>query len=81
MIFTELTIAGAVLVEPERREDARGFFARSWCHDEFEAHGLESALAQCSISFNPRRGTLRGLHFQAAPVEEAEAPAEQGSKP
>ena len=71
MIFTELAVAGAFLVELERREDARGFFARSWCREEFGARGLEIDLAQCSISFNPRRGTLRGLHFQAAPFEEA----------
>lgn len=71
MIFTELAVAGAFLVEPQRLEDARGFFARSWCRDEFAARGLEPELAQCSISFNPRRGTLRGLHWQAAPCEEA----------
>ena len=71
MIFTELAVAGAFLVELERREDARGFFARSWCREDFGARGLEIDLAQCSISFNPRCGTLRGLHFQAAPFEEA----------
>ena len=71
MIFTELGVAGAFLVEPQRLEDARGFFARSWCRDEFGARGLDPDLAQCSISFNPRRGTLRGLHWQAAPFEEA----------
>ncbi len=71
MIFTELGVAGAFLVEPEPLEDARGFFARTWCREEFGGRGLESDLAQCSLSFNRRRGTLRGLHFQAAPFEEA----------
>jgi dTDP-4-dehydrorhamnose 3,5-epimerase len=50
--------------------DERGFFARTWCQREFETHGLESRLVQCSISFNAREGTLRGLHYQAPPHEE-----------
>jgi len=54
----------------EPKTDERGFFARSWCQREFEAHGLNSDLAQCNVSFNTRRGTLRGIHYQAAPHEE-----------
>lgn len=71
MNFLPLPVDGAFLIEPERIEDERGFFARTFCHDDFAARGLETAIAQCSISFNHRRGTLRGLHFQAAPHEEA----------
>ncbi len=70
MIFTGLGVEGAFLIEPERLEDTRGFFARSWCREEFGARGLERALAQCDISFNKKKGTLRGLHFQAPPFEE-----------
>ena len=62
---------GAYLIEPERREDERGFFARAWCRDEFEAHGLNANLVQCNISFNTKKGTLRGMHYQAAPHAEA----------
>lgn len=71
MIFTETKLRGALIIEPERKEDERGFFARTWCRGEFAAHGLNPQLAQCSISFNPRKGTLRGMHFQCAPHEEA----------
>jgi dTDP-4-dehydrorhamnose 3,5-epimerase len=58
-------------VEPEPHEDQRGFFARTWCAHEFEAHGLDPRLVQCSVSFNKRKGTLRGMHYQAAPHAEA----------
>jgi dTDP-4-dehydrorhamnose 3,5-epimerase len=58
-------------IEPEKRQDERGFFARTWCRDEFAEHGLDSRLVQCSVSFNAKRGTLRGLHYQAAPHAEA----------
>lgn len=71
MIFHETTLSGAYLVELERRVDERGFFARSWCQREFAERGLNSHLVQCSISFNTERATLRGLHFQLAPYEEA----------
>jgi dTDP-4-dehydrorhamnose 3,5-epimerase len=64
MRFIETELAGAFIVEPERIEDERGFFARTWCAREFEAQGLEPRLAQCSVSFNRAKGTLRGLHFQ-----------------
>jgi dTDP-4-dehydrorhamnose 3,5-epimerase len=69
--FTETPLGGAYVVEPERRTDERGFFARTWCQREFEAHGLNSHLVQCSISYNKVKGTLRGMHFQAAPYAEA----------
>jgi len=64
MRFIETELAGAFVVEAERLEDERGFFARTWCAREFESHGLDPRLAQCSISFNRAKGTLRGLHFQ-----------------
>jgi dTDP-4-dehydrorhamnose 3,5-epimerase len=69
--FVETPIAGAIVVEVEPMEDERGFFARTWDAAEFEDHGLTAALAQCSISFNRHKGTLRGLHYQVAPHEEA----------
>ncbi|MBI3650475.1 MAG: dTDP-4-dehydrorhamnose 3,5-epimerase [Acidobacteria bacterium] len=70
MVFTELKLKGAYLIEPERLVDERGFFARTWCEGEFEAHGLNAKLVQCSISFNKKRGTLRGMHYQVAPHQE-----------
>jgi dTDP-4-dehydrorhamnose 3,5-epimerase len=71
VIFTPLKLKGAFLVELEEREDERGFFARSWCAEEFRAHGLNPVIAQCNVSFNRRKGTLRGMHFCASPFEEA----------
>jgi len=71
MQFLETKIAGLFIVEMERREDDRGFFARSWCREEFAARGLSMAVAQCNVSFNTQKGTLRGMHYQAAPYEEA----------
>ena len=71
MIFTPTRLEGAVLVELERHEDERGFFARTWSADEFAAAGLNPRLVQCSIAGNVRRHTLRGMHFQRAPHEEA----------
>ena len=71
MLFRETPVAGSYIVEPERMEDARGFFARTFSADEFAAHGLDTRVEQCSTSFNARRGTLRGLHYQAAPHGEA----------
>jgi dTDP-4-dehydrorhamnose 3,5-epimerase len=71
MIFTETMLKGAFVIEPERLEDERGFFARTWCQREFEAHGIHSKWVQCNISFNKKKGTLRGMHYQAAPYEEA----------
>lgn len=58
------------MVEPQRQEDERGFFARTWCAEEFAAHGLSPRLIQCSVSYNKKKGTLRGMHFQIAPYEE-----------
>jgi dTDP-4-dehydrorhamnose 3,5-epimerase len=69
--FTETKVAGAFLIEPEPVADERGFFARSWDREEFQARGLNPRLAQCSISFSHRKGTLRGLHYQVAPHQEA----------
>jgi dTDP-4-dehydrorhamnose 3,5-epimerase len=69
--FVPLGIPGAFLLELEPAADDRGFFARTFCAREFAAAGLEGRLAQTSLSWNPRRGTLRGLHFQAAPHAEA----------
>jgi dTDP-4-dehydrorhamnose 3,5-epimerase len=71
MVFRETALQGAFIVEIEKREDERGFFARSWCQREYEARGFNSRVMQCNISFNFKRGTLRGLHYQCAPHEEA----------
>ncbi len=70
MIFHGLEIGGAYLLEAERHDDERGFFARTFCRREFERRGLEPAVAQCNVSFNHRRGTVRGMHYQAPPSEE-----------
>jgi len=70
MIFLETKLKGALIIEPERLEDQRGFFARVWCQKEFEAYGLNPTVAQINISFNKNRGTIRGLHYQTAPNEE-----------
>jgi len=59
------------VIEVEKREDQRGFFGRTFCREEFEAHGLNSQVVQCNTSFNKRKGTLRGMHFQAVPFAEA----------
>ncbi|MEO8275456.1 MAG: dTDP-4-dehydrorhamnose 3,5-epimerase family protein [Thermoanaerobaculia bacterium] len=71
MKFVRLGIPGAFLVLSEPLADDRGFFARTFCAREFAAAGLESRLVQTSLSFNPQRGTLRGLHYQASPHDEA----------
>jgi dTDP-4-dehydrorhamnose 3,5-epimerase len=71
VIFTETKLKGAFILEPDKLEDDRGFFARSWCQREFEAHGLNTRLVQCSISYNKSKGTFRGIHYQTAPYEEA----------
>ncbi len=67
MKFVQTRLAGAWLIELEPAVDERGFFARSWCQREFSEHGLDSQLLQCNISYNAKRGTLRGMHYQAAP--------------
>jgi dTDP-4-dehydrorhamnose 3,5-epimerase len=71
MIFTPLPLEGAFLIGIEPISDERGFFARSWCREEFSRHGLQANIEQCNISFNAQRGTLRGLHFQIEPYAEA----------
>lgn len=71
MLFRETVLKGAYVVEPERIVDERGFFARTWCRSEFETHGLNPNLVQCNISFNEKKGTLRGMHFQVTPRAEA----------
>ena len=71
MRFTELELAGVWLVELELRKDDRGFFARSWSPDEFAKRGLNPSLAQCSVSYSERRGTLRGVHYQVDTHAEA----------
>jgi dTDP-4-dehydrorhamnose 3,5-epimerase len=70
VIFHAAPLPGVFIVEPERREDQRGFFARTWCQREFAEAGLNADLVQISVSFNRRRGTLRGMHYQAAPHAE-----------
>lgn len=70
MKFQELPLAGAYTIEMDRLEDERGFFARSYSAEEFAARGLPAAMPQSSVSFNARRGTLRGLHYQAEPHAE-----------
>ena len=70
MIFHALEIPGAYLLEPERKEDRRGFFARTYCRHELEERGLDPAVVQCNISVNHQKGTVRGMHYQAAPHEE-----------
>lgn len=71
MRFVPTPLSGAFLIEPEPASDERGFFARTFCRDEFAAHGLDPSLVQCNVSFNMKKGTLRGMHFQKAPYEEA----------
>ena len=71
MRFTPTALDGVWVIDLDLHEDERGFFARSWCQREFQEHGLASSLVQCSISFNRRKGTLRGLHYQALPHGEA----------
>lgn len=70
MNFQQTKLPGVFEVELERKIDERGFFARSWCQREFEEHGLIPRLVQCSVSFNERKGTLRGIHYQSAPYWE-----------
>jgi dTDP-4-dehydrorhamnose 3,5-epimerase len=71
MKFIDLPLAGAYVIEPEPIVDERGFFARTWCSEEFRLRKLNANLAQCSISFNTRKGTLRGMHYQNQPHQEA----------
>lgn len=71
MLFKETKLKGAYIIELEPLEDERGFFARSFCKKEFEKHNLNFHIVQCNISYNKKRGTLRGMHYQTAPHQEA----------
>src|ERR1041384_8687330 len=71
MIFTETNLKGAFIIDLERREDSRGFFARAFCQKEFAAHGLKPIIAQANLAFNLKKGTVRGMHFQFPPAAES----------
>jgi dTDP-4-dehydrorhamnose 3,5-epimerase len=70
MIFEETDLPGAFILDMERREDERGFFARAFCQNEFTEHGLKPVIAQANVAYNHRKGTLRGMHFQIPPAAE-----------
>src|ERR1044071_1085813 len=70
MQFTETKLRGAYIIDLERREDSRGFFARAFCQKEFAAHGLKPFIAQANVAYNYKKGTLRGMHFQFPPAAE-----------
>jgi dTDP-4-dehydrorhamnose 3,5-epimerase len=70
MRFKSTKLEGVYIVEPERLMDERGFFARAWCQREFENAGLETIFVQCNLSFNAKKGTVRGMHYQKNPYEE-----------
>jgi dTDP-4-dehydrorhamnose 3,5-epimerase len=71
MIFTETRLRGAFILDLERREDSRGFFARTFCQNEMTAHGLKPLIAQSNVAFNKKKGTIRGMHFQYPPAAES----------
>ena len=71
MNFKETELKGAYIIELERLEDERGYFARNYCKKEFKQNGLELTVVQCDVSYNIKKGTLRGMHFQSAPHQEA----------
>lgn len=71
MNFTETSLKGAFLIDPEKIEDPRGFFARTWCQRDFERHGISFQPVQSNMSHNKYKGILRGMHYQSAPHEEA----------
>lgn len=70
MEFRETKLPGVVEIRVQPKFDERGFFARTWCQEEFRSHGLDHRLVQCSISYNERKGTLRGMHYQCDPFGE-----------
>ncbi|MCX6006126.1 MAG: dTDP-4-dehydrorhamnose 3,5-epimerase [Chloroflexi bacterium] len=70
MIFKEIELKGAYIIELEPLKDERGYFARTYCQNEFRQNGLELTIMQCDVSYNRKKGTLRGLHYQSAPHEE-----------
>jgi dTDP-4-dehydrorhamnose 3,5-epimerase len=71
MKFSELALQGSYLIEIEQHKDNRGFFARTFCQDEFAKHNINMKIAQCNVSYNASKGTIRGLHFQIPPYEES----------
>jgi dTDP-4-dehydrorhamnose 3,5-epimerase len=71
MIFTETPLKGAYLIDIKKLEDDRGFFGRSFCRNEFSEYGLDTEIVQCNISFNKKKGTLRGMHMQTSPFAES----------
>lgn len=71
MIFTETRLKGAFILDIEKREDSRGFFARAFCQNEFKTHGLKPVIAQANVAFNLHAGTVRGMHFQYPPAAES----------
>lgn len=70
MNFVPGQLSGSYVIEAERRHDERGYFARVWCEREYRAHGLDLKIAQCSVSYNEKKGTLRGMHYQSPPSAE-----------
>jgi dTDP-4-dehydrorhamnose 3,5-epimerase len=70
MIFTETKLHGAYIIDIEPKADQRGFFARAWCQQEFEAHRLNTSVVQINVGFSHKHGTLRGMHYQTAPCAE-----------
>lgn len=70
MTFHETKLRGAFIIKPQKKEDERGFFARTFCKKEFLEHGLNATIVQCDLSYNKKKGTFRGMHFQAPPFEE-----------
>jgi dTDP-4-dehydrorhamnose 3,5-epimerase len=71
MFFSEIKLKGAYVIDIDKHVDQRGFFARTWCMNEFAEHNLNTTVVQTNIGFSPLKGTLRGLHYQKAPYEEA----------
>lgn len=71
MIFTETKLKGAFILDIEKREDSRGFFARAFCQKEMAAHGLKPVIAQANLAFNIKKGTVRGMHYQYPPAAES----------
>ena len=71
MIFEETKLAGAFIIKLEKLEDERGFFARAWCQKEFDDMGINSRIVQANLSYNEKKGTLRGMHYQVSPYQEA----------
>ena len=80
MHFRETPIEGAFIIAPERHNDERGFFARTFCTHEFAAHGLDTTVAQCNLSHNAKRGTLRGMHYQRRPSSERSLSAARAAR-